>query len=158
MHSPLLGLCWTNNRQNGLLRLVLPKSRDWITIWDTPTPPLIINVPRVCYIPLVHYRSSRFHTIDLKGTTGLTFFIHRHELQGIHAHTPAMPDARPTAQSLQCDLDHEDMIWVYLPLSANGKLMEFANLLEIESEDGPPIDRDPCFLVSSLVVRGNPNF
>lgn len=89
--------------------------------WDTPYPPtkdldVLLRAQTV---------SAHLHTVDLSGTTGITFFYHGYEgtLMAIHAHTAKEPTAVSTVQRLS-RVDLNKLIWVYLPIPAGDRIMQ----------------------------------
>ncbi|KAI1381181.1 hypothetical protein F4677DRAFT_119051 [Hypoxylon crocopeplum] len=125
--------------KNGLLRLLFPELGNGLSIWDTPTPPRLEDCP---IAPPRIAGSMCFSTICLKRTTGLTFFVYDDKIHAIHAHTPTLPCAEPTYNSLW---DKQDVSWIYIPFSANDKIVAFG--IQLEKQDGEYFTTDrPCFL------------
>lgn len=88
--------------------------------WDTPYPPtkdldVLLRAQTV---------GAHLHTIDLSGTTGITFFYHGYEgtLLAIHAHTTKEPTAVSTVQRLS-RVDPDRLVWLYLPIPADDRIM-----------------------------------
>lgn len=94
---------------------------DFPQIWDTPTPPFkgLSLSPRTsgCLDP-------RFRIVDLRNTTGLTFFYHHHSLLRIHSHTAKSPTALETYRRLS-KAGHTNLVWAYVPISPSDPIRAF---------------------------------
>ncbi|RSL80391.1 hypothetical protein CEP52_017394 [Fusarium oligoseptatum] len=97
----------------GFLRLGLPKTCHGLQTWDTPTPP---DLQRCRFYPAKITRSTRFRTIDLRQTNGITFFFCYGEIYAVHAHTRSFPCAQTTYQRLS-HRRQQSVTWVYVPFS-----------------------------------------
>ncbi|RBR23033.1 uncharacterized protein FIESC28_04172 [Fusarium coffeatum] len=94
---------------------------DFPQIWDTPTPPFkgLSLSPRTsgCLDP-------RFRIVDLRNTTGLTFFYYHHSLLRIHSHTAKSPTALETYRRLS-KTGYTNLVWAYVPISPSDPIREF---------------------------------
>ena len=112
--------------------------------WDTSYPPtkdldVLLRAQTV---------GAHLHTIDLSGTTGITFFYHGYEgiLMAIHAHTTKEPTAVSTVQRLS-RVDPNKFIWFYLPISAGDRIMQLG------LRAGTIKPKMPTYQVLPLLVR-----
>ncbi|KAH7196596.1 uncharacterized protein B0J16DRAFT_312944 [Fusarium flagelliforme] len=95
---------------------------DFPQIWDTPTPPVkeLSLTPRTA-----RSLDPRFRTVDLRNTTGLTFFYQNRSILRIHSHTASSPTALETYRRLPATVQ-EKLVWAYVPISPNDRILEFA--------------------------------
>ncbi|KAE8442169.1 hypothetical protein EG329_003757 [Mollisiaceae sp. DMI_Dod_QoI] len=125
----------------GLLRLELPEASLGLQIWDTPAPP---DLEHCTFCPANITASTRFRTIDMRKTIGITFFFCRGEVYAIHSHTSTMPCAKTTLEHLSCRR-RRVVAWVYIPISPRDQVVAFGTQLEQQSE-GHFITEQPRFL------------
>ncbi|RFU24599.1 hypothetical protein B7463_g11741, partial [Scytalidium lignicola] len=126
--------------KHGLLRLELPEARAGLQIWDTPTPP---DLEHCTFCPANITASTRFHTINLRKTTGITFFFCHGEVYAIHAHTPTLPYAKKTLEHLS-SRRQRSVIWVYIPISPSDQVAAFG--VQLKRSIGHFVTGQPRFL------------
>ena len=95
----------------------------------------------------------RFHTIDLRRTTGITFFFCLDEVYAIHAHTSATPCAERTYERLP-RRRQRTVTWLYLPLPSNDHVVAFGLQKQQSGSHRPAGIR---FLVSSASNQNIPS-
>lgn len=110
-----------------------------------PNPPCLDDCRFCGHIP----QSTRFRTIHVRGVTGLTFFFSFSRVYAIHAHTPTMPHAKRTFESLS-KRRQADMAWVYLPIPKGEAIIAFG--VRLRRLEGRLKAQKPCFLVIALII------
>lgn len=111
--------------KNGLLSLFPPQN-----FWDLP----ILDTPSLATTNLFEDSDSRIvlhigkgtsarriRTLDLRGTTGLTFFYVDEDLHGVHAHTEEHPTALSVFKHLPSGVQRK-AAWLYLPVSPEDQI------------------------------------
>ncbi|KAH7235355.1 hypothetical protein BKA59DRAFT_515886 [Fusarium tricinctum] len=97
----------------GILRLEVPEKYHGLQTWDTPTPP---DLHQCHFYPAKITNSTRFRTIDLDQTTGITFFFSNDQIYAVHAHTRTTPYAQVTYQRLP-HRRQQSVTWIYVPFA-----------------------------------------
>jgi hypothetical protein len=133
------------------LRLELPQDHAGFQIWDTPTPPLLLQPDHQLTSDYSVYgsvtASTRFCTIDVTSIFGLTFFFTNGTISAIHAHTSKTPYAVLPAESLS-RRSQQYVSWVYVPIPAKDQLLALA----LRGHRHTNLMAAPCILVRFVVT------
>ncbi|KAF7537452.1 hypothetical protein G7Z17_g12853 [Cylindrodendrum hubeiense] len=129
--------------KNGLARLDIAENYPTFQTWDNPTPPRVHteapifgsiptqNVPKMTFddcalCGMERTRSTRFFSIDLEGTRGISFLYHRAlGLVDILSHTEETPYPKPPL-----DFPPESLDWIYMPLAEDDQCIGIATQME----------------------------
>ncbi|KAF4970912.1 hypothetical protein FSARC_2182 [Fusarium sarcochroum] len=93
---------------------------EWPRRWDTPTPPTGLSM---FALPTGGF-DLRLRTVDLRDTTGLTFFFIRGSIHGIHSHTASSPTAFATYERFP-ERIRSRLVWAYVPVPRNDRILSF---------------------------------
>ncbi|KAI5459552.1 hypothetical protein BGZ63DRAFT_388280 [Mariannaea sp. PMI_226] len=129
----------------GILRLELVRHDRGFHIWDMPNPPRLND----CRFSGHVAQSTRFRTIDLRGTTGLTFFFSFNKVYAVHAHTPRIPEANDTFSQLS-QRRQVNVAWIYLPIPKEDEII--ALTVRLRRSQGRSTAQKPCFLVRTRLA------
>jgi hypothetical protein len=121
-----------------LLAMLDDMEEPGFDVWNTPTPPDLSRCP---VRPVRKDSAMRYHTIDLKSITGLTFLRTGRRIIGIHAHSRRRPCAMETLQTLakSHQRDEKYLHWLYIPLPRQDTVLSCGPLVDrcnISSESG----------------------
>ncbi|KJZ70167.1 hypothetical protein HIM_10427 [Hirsutella minnesotensis 3608] len=106
--------------EHDLARLQLPAGEaNAFYIWDIPCPPTLER----CFDNLSHPLSPcHLGTVQLRGCTGITFFMSGASTYAVHVHTSNRPFAQATFEALP--IARQRMVsWVYVPI--DGQITKF---------------------------------
>ncbi|KAH8801743.1 hypothetical protein F5884DRAFT_526306 [Xylogone sp. PMI_703] len=106
--------------KDGLLRLALPDGCESLRIWDTPCPPPPSARQFYSAQPI---SSHHLRTISLDQVTGLTFFVTRGSVCGIHAHySPTSSASDAFRELLPYQSGTNKLDWIYVPLAGTDRI------------------------------------
>ena len=112
--------------KSGLAHLELLPGVTSVPTWDRPFPPLSWETDALynaresgASMPILQH----FNTIDLRGCTGLTFFMTTGTAQ-IHVHTDEYQSAKATYDAIRGH-QKERVAWIYVPISPNDRIQSY---------------------------------